>query len=58
MISPILTNMKMLKITEETHTELTKVKGQLTANTGKVATYDDAILYLIQTAKKSGASRT
>jgi hypothetical protein len=50
--------MKMLKITEETHTELTKIKGQLTANTGKAATYDDAILYLIQTAKKSGASRT
>ncbi len=39
---------KTLKITEATHQELTKVKGAITAKTGKDATYDDAILELIK----------
>jgi hypothetical protein len=39
--------LKTLKITEATHQELTKVKGSITAKTGKDATYDDAILELI-----------
>jgi hypothetical protein len=39
--------LKTLKITEVTHQELTKVKGSVTAKTGKETTYDDAILELI-----------
>jgi len=39
--------MKTLKITEATHTSLTKVKGAVTQATGKEATYDDAIRMLI-----------
>jgi len=44
--------MKTLKIKEETHLELTKVKGQITARTGSEATYDDAILELIKNFKE------
>jgi len=43
--------LKTLKITEATHQELTKVKGSITAETGKDATYDDAILELIKVWK-------
>ena len=39
---------KTLRIAEATHQELTKVKGSITAKTGKEATYDDAILELIR----------
>jgi len=44
--------MKTLKIREETHRELTKFKGQLTAKTGKEASYDDAIAELLRIAKR------
>ncbi len=44
--------MKIIKIKDGTHTELIKVKGQLTAQTGKEATFDDAILWLIQYMKE------
>lgn len=44
--------MKTLKINDTTHTELTKVKGLLTSKTGKEATFDDAILWLIQSMKE------
>jgi hypothetical protein len=40
--------LKTLKIAELTHQELTKVKGSITARTGKDATYDEAILELIK----------
>jgi hypothetical protein len=43
--------LKTLKINESTHQELTKVKGSITAKTGKDATYDDAILELIRVWK-------
>jgi hypothetical protein len=44
--------MKTLKINDTTHTELTKVKGLLTSKTGKEATFDDAILWLIKNMKE------
>ena len=44
--------MKIVKLKDETHRELTKVKGLLTSKTGKDATYDDAIMWLIQNLKE------
>jgi hypothetical protein len=46
-----MTPLKTLKIQETTHKELTKVKGAITSETGKDATYDDAILELIKSWK-------
>lgn len=43
-----MTPLKTLKIQESTHTELTKIKGKITSETGKDATYDDAIMELIE----------
>lgn len=44
--------MKTLKISENTHTELTKVKGQIMAQTGNPdLTYDEVIGALIQNWK-------
>ena len=43
---------KTLKIEEEVHTELTKVVGHVTAQEGKQATYEDAIMFLINEWKK------
>jgi hypothetical protein len=39
--------MKTLKITEQTHQELTRIKGAVTQKTGKETTYDEAIQELI-----------
>jgi hypothetical protein len=39
--------MKTLKISDQTHVKLTKIVGQLTAETGKIATYEDAINALL-----------
>jgi hypothetical protein len=39
--------MKTLKISDQTHAQLTKIVGQLTAETGKIATYEDAINELL-----------
>ena len=44
--------MKIVKLNDTTHVELTKVKGMLTAKTGKESTFDDAILWLIQCMKE------
>ncbi len=41
-----------VRITKETRTELTKVRGFLEAQTGKRHTVDDAIKFLIQNFKK------
>jgi predicted CopG family antitoxin len=44
---------KTLKISEETHTELTKMKGQLMLETGKAnLTYDEVLMELIKRSKK------
>ena len=40
--------MKILKVKETTHKELTKIIGQITAKKGIRATYDDAIMFLIE----------
>jgi len=38
---------KTLKISEETHKLLTKVKGELTARDGEIKTFDETIAELI-----------
>jgi hypothetical protein len=43
---------KTLKISDNLHIELTKVKGELTAATGKEATYENTITELIKFWKK------
>jgi hypothetical protein len=49
--------MKTLKILEATHTELTKVKGDLMAKTGNPdVTYDDTILELVKAWNNSKKS--
>jgi hypothetical protein len=40
--------MKIIKLQDDTHTLLTKIKGELMALKGKSVTYDDAIKYLIE----------
>jgi len=44
--------MKMLKIKEDTHHELTIIIGILTARNGKIGTYDDAVKELLSTYKR------
>jgi hypothetical protein len=39
--------MKTLKISDQTHAELTRVAGQLTAESGKIRTYEDAVEALL-----------
>ena len=46
--------MKMLKIKEETHKELTSILGELTARNGKIKTYDDVLKELLAAYKKKG----
>jgi hypothetical protein len=46
--------LKIIKIKDETHTELIKIKGLVTSKTGKEATFDDAILWLIKNLKDKG----
>jgi len=40
--------MKMLKVKEDTHKELTKILGELTARNGKVKSYDDVLKELVK----------
>jgi len=42
-----MSKLKTLKITEKTHSELTKVKGKLMAEKGREVTYDETIMWLI-----------
>ena len=44
--------MKMLKIKDETHKQLTKILGELTARNGSVKTYDDVLQELIRIYRK------
>jgi hypothetical protein len=39
--------MKAVKISDQTHSELTRIVGQLTAASGKVKTYEDAVEALL-----------
>jgi len=46
--------MKTLKISEQAHTELTKVKGEIMARIGKPnLTYEDVIIELIKHWRKN-----
>mgnify|MGYP001167293446 CR=1 FL=1 len=40
--------MKALKLSDQTHAKLTSIVGQLTAQTGKIQTYEDATKVLLQ----------
>ncbi|MEM0006642.1 MAG: hypothetical protein QXL77_08305 [Candidatus Bathyarchaeia archaeon] len=40
--------MKTIKVSDETHKKLTEILGKLTAETGKIHTYEDVIKVLIQ----------
>jgi hypothetical protein len=51
--SDIGTDMKTLKIQDETHTELTRIVGELTARNGSQKTYDETIMELIQFWRKN-----
>ena len=42
---------KTIKISPESHKELTKIKGELTARAGVEATYSDAVAELLRRAK-------
>jgi predicted CopG family antitoxin len=44
--------LKTIRIAEETHTELTKVKGELTRRNGKSKSYDQTIMELIDSWQK------
>jgi hypothetical protein len=44
---------KTLKISDQTHRELSKVVGELRALNGQHKTFDDAIRYLIELKKKA-----
>ena len=46
--------MKTLKIQEETHKRLTKLLGKMTAENGRIKTYDDVIRALIESHEKKG----
>ncbi|MEM2506203.1 MAG: hypothetical protein QXF61_04080 [Nitrososphaeria archaeon] len=40
--------MKTIRVSDETHKKLTEILGKLTAETGKIHTYEDAINALIK----------
>jgi predicted CopG family antitoxin len=44
----IVADMTTISITEETQTELRKIKGQLMASNGKERSFDDVIIELIK----------
>jgi hypothetical protein len=44
--------MKMLKIKDDTHKELTSVLGELTSRNGEIKTYDDVLKELLAAYKK------
>jgi len=48
--------MKMLKIKDDTHKELTSVLGELTTRNGEIKTYDDVLKELLAVYKKKGKS--
>ncbi len=43
--------MKTVRITDETHEELTKMMGEIMARKGKQTTYDETIMELIKIAR-------
>ncbi|MEM2256423.1 MAG: hypothetical protein QW497_06470 [Candidatus Bathyarchaeia archaeon] len=45
--------MKTIRVSDETHKKLTEILGKLTAETGKIHTYEDVIKALIQTCKQT-----
>jgi len=48
LIVSIVATMTTISITEETQTELRKIKGQLMASNGKERSFDDVIMALIK----------
>lgn len=47
----IVSDMTTIAITEQTHTELRKIKGQLMAANGRERSFDDVIMELIRNWK-------
>ena len=47
-IMATVSDMTTISITDETHTELRKIKGQLMASNGKERSFDDVIMELIK----------
>jgi predicted CopG family antitoxin len=45
---------KLIKVSEETHRELSKLAGELRAINGKDKSFDDAIRYLLELRKRRG----
>jgi hypothetical protein len=45
-------NLKMVKVKEDTHRDLTVIMGTLTARNGKTKTYDDVLRELIAVYKE------
>ncbi len=43
--------MKTIRISDQTHEELTKMMGEIIARKGKQTTYDETIMELIKTAR-------
>lgn len=48
----IVSAMTTISISEETHTELRKIKGRLMASNGKERSFDDVIMELIRRWKR------
>ncbi len=48
--------MKALKVSDQTHARLTVVVGKLTAATGKIKTYEEAICALLDCYEEKDAS--
>lgn len=49
--------MKMLKIKEDTHKELTHILGELTSRNGSVKTYDEVLKELLAVYRKAKAGK-
>jgi predicted CopG family antitoxin len=45
---------KFIRVSDETHLELSKLVGELRAMNGKAKSFDDAIRYLLELRKKKG----
>ena len=43
---------KVIRISDETYRELVKLKGQMTTQTGQIATIEDVVKRLIKIAKE------
>ncbi|MCW3994520.1 MAG: hypothetical protein NWE98_00015 [Candidatus Bathyarchaeota archaeon] len=50
--------MKTIRISDETHAKLTRIVGQLTATTGKIKTYEDAINELLSKHEQAATSNS